>query len=100
MEMMYESLWSGREICTAFCYRYTIQMIQGMKQAYFLDKKHSLVQRLQMARNVLESPDFIRVVKNIDLKQLPERKAKFKIWLMKKRMFLLLELIWAAQFVR
>ena len=99
MKMMYESLWDDSEIRTAFWYRYIIEMIIGIKLAYFneKDKEHSAAERLRMTRSVLKSPDFRRALQNVDLTCCNKKKGKIKLWLLKHRMYLIVELIWLAQ---
>ncbi len=99
MEMMYESLWGGREICTAFCYRYFVEMVNGVKLAYFSEKdsEHSNSERLRMTRSVLKSPDFRKVLQNIDLNCCDQKSVKIKLWLLKHRIYLPVELFWLAK---
>lgn len=99
MKMMYESLWDDKEICTAFCYRYFVEMVNGMKLAYFSEKdsEHSDAERLRMTRSVLESPDFRKVLQNIDLNCCNQKSVKIKLWLIKHRIYLPVELFWLAK---
>lgn len=99
MKMMYESLWDDKEICTAFCYRYFVEMVNGMKLAYFSEKdsEHSNSERLRMTRSVLKSPDFRKVLQNIDLNCCDQKSVKIKLWLLKHRIYLPVELFWLAK---
>lgn len=99
MKMMYRSLLNDSEIYTAFCYRYFVEMINGIKLAYFSekDKEHSSYERLKMTRIVLQSPEFGKVLKKASLDSCDKKSVKVKLWLLKHRIYLPVELFWLAK---
>lgn len=99
MKMMYKSLWDDSEIYTAFCYRYFVEMINGIKLAYFSekDKEHSAYERLKMTKIVLQSPEFGRVLKKVNPDSCDKKSVRIKLWLLKHRFYLPVELFWLAK---
>lgn len=101
MNMIRSTLFEVPRVYNSFYYRLITETVLGIQLSCFHrdDNSHSLVQRMKLAHNALLLSPVKHAWKNIDLKQIPEGKAKFKLWLMKKRLFLLLELFWIAKFI-
>lgn len=101
MESIRPTLFDHLEIYHAFRYRYICEIVLGMQLAYFRgdDRSLTLRKRMRLVRQTLLLPSVREAWEKIDLQYVPDPKTKTKIQLMKKKLFLPLELFWAAKYV-
>ena len=101
MECIRATLFESSEVYNAFYYRFLCETILGIQIAYFHKDDYSLTlrERMERVRTTLLLPPVREAWKNINLENIFDKKVKIKIWLMKKRLFILLEWFWAVKFV-
>lgn len=101
MECIRATLFETMEVYNAFYYRFLCEIILGIQIAYFHKDDNSLTLQERMARvnQTLLLPPVREAWENIDLKNITDKKVRIKILLMKKKLFILLDLFWSVKFL-